>query len=61
MNAHRIYLGDSVYADIDEHGRGVRLTTNNGFSDDPRNEIFLEPMVVKAFLCWLERVKNDVF
>jgi hypothetical protein len=59
--SEKIYLGDSVYADIDEHGRGVKLTTENGFSDDPRNVIFLEPQVLKSFLCWLERVKNDVF
>jgi hypothetical protein len=61
MNAQKTYLGDSVYVEIDEHGRGVKLTTNNGFSDDPRNVIFLEPEVVKSFLCWLEHAKNDVF
>lgn len=37
----RRYLGDSVYAEI-ENG-AVKLTTNNGYHDDPRNEIYLDP------------------
>ena len=42
-----VYLGDSVYAQIDEFGRVV-LTTDNGYPDDPRNLIVLEPEVYDA-------------
>ena len=37
------YLGDSVYAEFD--GYSIILTTNNGYPDDPRNEIILEDAV----------------
>ena len=43
---HKVYLGDSVYADI-EDGM-LKLTTENGYADDPRNVIFLEPEVYSA-------------
>jgi hypothetical protein len=46
------YLGDSVYVDL-EKGM-VKLTTNNGYHDDPRNVIFMEPEVLGAFLSWLQ-------
>lgn len=39
------YLGDSVYASFD--GYHIVLTTNNGYPDDPRNRIALEPEVLK--------------
>jgi len=38
------YLGDSVYADFD--GYYLQLTTNNGYPDDPRNLIALDPQVL---------------
>jgi hypothetical protein len=40
------YLGDSVYAAFD--GYHIILTTENGYSDDPRNRIALEPTVFGA-------------
>ena len=40
------YLGDSVYAEFD--GYGITLTTWNGYPDDPRNTIYLEPQVLAA-------------
>jgi hypothetical protein len=43
----KVYLGDSVYADLDDLGRLV-LTTENGYHDDPRNRIVLEPEVYRA-------------
>jgi hypothetical protein len=49
----KTYLGDSVYAEI-EHGM-IKLTTNNGYADDPRNIIYLEPEVLSAFGEWLFR------
>jgi hypothetical protein len=50
------YLGDSVYVDLDELERIV-LTTNNGYPDDPRNLIVLEPEVYVALVKWVERQK----
>jgi hypothetical protein len=41
----KVYLGDSVYAAIDETGRLV-LTTENGLG--PTNTIVMEPEVVVA-------------
>ncbi|HEU4344766.1 MAG TPA: hypothetical protein VFU31_24725 [Candidatus Binatia bacterium] len=43
----KVYLGDSVYADINDYGQIV-LTTENGYPDDPRNVIYLEPEVYAA-------------
>ena len=42
----KVYLGDSVYAEFD--GYGITLTTNNGYPDDPRNKIYMEPSVLEA-------------
>lgn len=42
---NKVYLGDSVYAQVDELGRVV-LTTENGFG--PSNTIVLEPEVLHA-------------
>lgn len=50
----KIYLGDSVYAEIEENM--VKLTTWNGFPDDPRNVIFMEGFVVQALLTWMQHV-----
>lgn len=55
---HARYLGDSVYVELDEHGRGVKLTTNNGFSDDPRNVIFLDSAVLSSFFEWCDERKK---
>jgi hypothetical protein len=40
----KLYLGDSVYVTWDDLGRLV-LTTENGYPDDPRNRIVLEPEI----------------
>lgn len=48
------YLGDSVYAQVDQGG--VVLTTENGYPDDPRNRIVLEVEVLLALLQYLDRV-----
>jgi hypothetical protein len=45
-NNPKSYLGDSVYAEWD--GYGFCLTTENGYPDDPRNRIYLEPVVLEA-------------
>jgi len=51
------YLGDSVYAEFD--GFGIWLTTNNGYLDDPRNKIYLEPQVYFALLRFVEQVRTS--
>ena len=51
---HKEYLGDSVYAAI-ENGM-VKLTTENG--DGPSNTIFLELGVIDALNLYVERVKG---
>lgn len=45
----KIYLGDSVYADINNYGQVV-LTTENGLPSDPSNEIILESEVYRALI-----------
>jgi hypothetical protein len=40
------YLGDSVYAELNENG-DIVLTTENGLPDDPSNEIVMEPFVLE--------------
>ena len=51
-----MYLGDSVYLEIDEFG-AVVLTTNNGYDDDPRNRIVLDPPTLGLLVMFL-REKN---
>jgi len=49
-----VYLGDSVYAGLDEGC--VALYLDNGFG--PTAVIVLEPEVLKLFQEWLERIKD---
>jgi len=59
MSTHKkVYLGDSVYAE--DTGYNIRLTTENGLSDDPSNKIYLEPEVLEALVRWLDRRKNEL-
>ena len=48
-----MYLGDSVYISYD--GYGYWLTTQNGYADDPRNKIFMEPEVYEAMKAFIEK------
>lgn len=48
--------GDSVYASM-RHGMVV-LTTENGYADDPRNEICLEPEVLAELWKFVENAKG---
>jgi hypothetical protein len=50
------YLGDSVYAEV-EDGM-VKVTTHNGYPDDPRNVIFIEPSVMDALVQFYEDAKE---
>jgi len=53
MSDKKIYLGDSVYGDI-ENGM-VALTTENGV--EVGNKIYLDQEVVAAFIEWLRRIQ----
>ena len=55
--SNRAYLGDSVYAEFD--GYHVVLTTNNGYPDDPRNVIALEPAVYSSLLRFVGHVTRS--
>lgn len=60
MSIRKQYLGDSVYADTD--GYSLILTTENGYPDDPRNKIVLEPTVYESLLKyveWLQKVREE--
>jgi hypothetical protein len=46
MSGEKVYLGDSVYAEMAD--RMVKLTTNNGDYDS--NTIYLEPEVAQALI-----------
>jgi len=48
------YMGDSVYIEFD--GYCAILTTNNGYPDDPRNRIALEPVVWEEMKRWMKQL-----
>lgn len=50
------YLGDSVYADI-ENGM-IKLTTENGKPYDPSNIVYLEPEVYDSLLQFVKNLKK---
>ncbi len=52
----KIYLGDSVYAEIREGC--LILTTENGYPDDPRNRIILEPEIYQGLRDYVEAGRN---
>jgi hypothetical protein len=54
---NKIYLGDSVYAQFD--GYHVILTTENGYPDDPRNRIALEPPVLHALNNYVQAIYTE--
>jgi len=55
---NREYLGDSVYVEFD--GLYFRLTTNNGYADDPRNQIALEPQVLENLQRYVRRIRDQI-
>ena len=60
--SEKTYLGDSVY--VDREDGMIVLTTDNGYPDDPRNQIYsnkiyMEPSVVEALMKYLESVGHE--
>ena len=53
-----VYLGDSVY--IDYINNSLRLTTNNGYPDDPRNVIYLESEVYEALVLYVKNLDDGL-
>ena len=56
MSNPKTYIGDSVYAEFD--GYSIILTTENGYADDPRNKIYLEPAVYGHLIEWVDSLKK---
>lgn len=54
MSGNKQYLGESVYAQFD--GYGFVLTTENGYDDDPRNRIVLDPSVFASFVKFADAI-----
>ena len=58
MMSSKAYLGDSVYVQMDKFmPHTIVLTTENGYSDDPRNRIILEPEVIENLLRYIKAEK----
>lgn len=55
MKPTKVYLGDSVYVDI-EHGM-IKLTTENGMG--PSNTIHLESEVYEQLVNYVERLMKN--
>jgi DNA-directed RNA polymerase subunit RPC12/RpoP len=53
---NKSYLGDSVYAEIDEYGV-LKLTTEDGLSVS--NSIYLEPEVYEQLIGYVDRIKSE--
>lgn len=58
MSDFKTYLGDSVYVELAQPGL-IKLTTNNGYPDDPRNVIFFDKEMWESLQKWYERVKLE--
>jgi len=58
---NKLYLGDSVYAEwaaplgAFATTPRIKLTTNNGWPDDPRNVIYLELEIFDALVKFVEK------
>ncbi len=51
----RTYLGDGLYAEFD--GYQIKLAASNGIAD--HDTVYLEPGVLKAFLNYIENLKEE--
>lgn len=54
-DTHAAYMGDAVYAKLDELGRIV-LTTDSHINADAQNVIVLESEVWRALVRWQEKL-----
>ena len=53
----KVYIGDSVYAEIELRKERLKLYTDNG--DGPKNIIYLEPFVWKALQRFVSEYKGE--
>ena len=51
------YLGDSVY--VEQENGMTKLTTWNGYKDDPRNVIYMEDTVFSALLIYAKKLNQQ--
>jgi hypothetical protein len=56
---YKIYLADSVYAEIVE-GPMIKLTTENGEPNDPSNMIYLEKQTYDALTRFIKEHKDEL-
>jgi hypothetical protein len=54
---NKAYLGDSVYVEVEN--MMLKLTTNNGYSDDPRNVIYLDADTFEALLKYVKQIPKQ--
>lgn len=57
--AEPTYLGDAVYACVDQFG-DVVLTTGDHRPEKAEMCIYLEPEVMRKFLAWVEEQRTEV-
>jgi hypothetical protein len=53
---NRTYLGDSVFVEEGSFKGEIKLTTNNGYPNDPRNVIVMGPGELNSLIDWLRAV-----
>jgi hypothetical protein len=58
-NPEAEYLGDDVYAEV-AYGRVVKLTTNDGDSDGPQNEIYIDGSVWLSLVSFVKRHPEEL-
>jgi len=52
----KLYLGDSVYVEVEDDM--IKLTTNNGHYDDPRNVIYLGQSEIEMLELYYKRATD---
>ena len=50
----KVYIGDSVYAQVGSYAGEIILTTENGLPNDPSNTIVLGPNEMRALIAFSE-------
>ena len=59
MTTKSEYLGDAVYATLDQHIKGgIILTTDSHRESEANNIIYLEPLVIANLLKFLQETQD---